>query len=68
MIKASMPEPNALQGTSVQTDAATKYVCCPSCGLATAGLHGSDAECVAALRMEIARVSAVLQLAYPRSA
>ncbi len=63
-----MPEPNALQGTSPQTDAAVKYASCPSCGLATAQLHASDAECVAALRMEAARISAVLQLAYPRSA
>lgn len=31
---------------------------CPSCGLPAANRHGSDAECVAALRLEVTRIRA----------
>ena len=45
-----------------------RLVRCPFCGLAAARAHGSDTECIAALRREIARVNAAVELAYPRSA
>ncbi|CAN5872556.1 hypothetical protein BH24ACI4_BH24ACI4_22860 [soil metagenome] len=41
---------------------------CPFCGLGAPRPHGSDTECIAALRREIARVNIAIGLAYPRSA
>ena len=41
---------------------------CPFCGLGAPRPHGSDTECIASLRREIARVNIAIGLAYPRSA